>query len=108
MIAFCSPSVALPEDTPRQALTSIKVLDLLTNRYHVGIVHAASETMLDVEMPLAARLSAGQRIHFALSDESGGIVARRAMRSALVRQVQTTAQARLRIDLTPGAECVAA
>jgi hypothetical protein len=94
--------------SPLGSLTCIKVLDLLTNRYHTGIVHAASDGALDVEMPLAARLSAGQRVHFALADPAGGIIPRQAMRSALVRRVHTTAHARLRIDLTPAAECVAA
>jgi hypothetical protein len=103
MVACFFPSFSPSSQSPTRLPTSIKVLDLLTNRYHAGIVHAVSESTLDVEMPLAARLSAGQRVHFALSDESGGIVARQAMRSALVRQVQTTPQARLRIDLTPAA-----
>ncbi len=103
MVAFYLPSIASVRHSPLRVPTSIKVLDLLTNRYHAGIVHAVSENALDVEMPLAARLSAGQRVHFALSDESGGIVARQAMRSALVRHVQTTPQSRLRIDLTPAA-----
>ncbi len=103
MVAFVLPSIAQACHSSLRLPTSIKVLDLLTNRYHAGIVHAVSESALDVEMPLAARLSAGQRVHFALSDESGAIVARQAMRSALVRQVQTTPQSRLRIDLTPSA-----
>jgi hypothetical protein len=107
MVAFFPPSISLVGRPPLRLPISIKVLDLLTNRYHAGIVHAVSENTLDVEMPLAARLSAGQRVHFALSDESGGIIARQAMRSALVRQVQTTSQARLRIDLTPAAVAAA-
>lgn len=84
----------------------IKILDLLTNRYHVGIVCAALEDGLQIELPLSARLSAGQRIHFAL-DDSTGVIARQTMRSALIRQVEATDEARLRIDLST-AECLAA
>ena len=106
MVALFPPSLAC--DTHLRSHTCIKVLDLLTNRYHAGIVHAASDDGLDIEMPLSAHLSAGQRVHFALGDQAGGVISRHAMRSALVREVHATARASLRIDLTPAAECVAA
>jgi len=106
MVAMFPPSLAC--DTPPRSHTCIKVLDLLTNRYHVGIVHAATDAGLEIEMPLSAHLSAGQRVHFALADQAGGIIPRHAMRRALVRQVHATARASQRIDLTPAAECVAA
>ena len=88
--------------------TVIKILDLLTNRYHAGIVYAASDSALDVELPLSSRLSAGQRVHFVLAAPTSGIIPRHTMRTALVRQVHTTPQSRLRINLTPAAEPVAA
>ena len=106
MVALFPRSLAC--DAPPRSHTNIKVLDLLTNRYHGGIVHAASDDGLEIEMPLSAHLSAGQRVHFALGDQVGGVIPRQAMRSALVREVHTTARASLRIDLTPAAECVAA
>jgi hypothetical protein len=106
MVAMFPPSLAC--DNHLRSHTCIKVLDLLTNRYHVGIVHAASDDGLEIEMPLSAHLRAGQRVHFALADEAGSIIPRHAMRRAMVRCVHTTPQASLRIDLTPAAECVAA
>src|SRR4051812_20465213 len=76
--------------------TSIKVLDLLTNRYHVGVIIAASDEGFLIEMPLAARLSAGQRIRFALDDASG-LICRRTMLHGTIQHVQINDQGRLRI-----------
>jgi len=106
MVAMFPPSLVC--DAHLRCDTCIKVLDLLTNRYHVGIVHAYTDDGLEIEMPLSARLSAGQRVHFALADEATGVISRQAMRSALVRRVGRTARASLRINLKPAGECVAA
>jgi len=86
--------------------TSIKILNLLTNRYHVGIVRASHDGGLHIEMPASARLIPGQRIHFAL-DDARGIVSRHTMRSALIRDVRSTDGRRLHVDLAT-AECLAA
>ncbi len=106
MVALFPPSLACDSHLRTSAHLCIKILDLLTNRYHVGIVHAASEDGLEIEMPLAARLSAGQRIRFAL-DDSIGIIPRQTMRRALIRHVHAD-RASLYIDLATAAECVAA
>jgi hypothetical protein len=106
MVAMFPPSLAC--DAHLRCDTCIKVLDLLTNRYHVGIVHAYTDDGLDIEMPLSARLRAGQRVHFALAEAGTGVIPRQTMRSAMVRRVGRTTRASLRIDLTPAGECVAA
>lgn len=103
--------VALFPASPAHSRTraaTIKILNLLTNRYHVGIVHHTSADTFDIEMPRAARLCAGQHVRFALSDPSIGIIPRHTMRSALIRHVNATARDSLRVDLSPAAECVAA
>ena len=104
MVALFPPTA---DRTPTRSAT-IKILNLLTNRYHVGIVHHTSDNHFYIELPLAARLSAGQRVRFALSDPSIGIIPRHTMRSALISRVDSTAQASLRVDLSPAAECIAA
>jgi hypothetical protein len=101
-----SPSLSGHTPLRSSSHLCIKILDLLTNRYHVGIVHAASNDGLEIEMPLSTHWRAGQRIHFAL-DDAVGIIPRQTMRSALIRHVHTD-QSSLRIDLTTAAECVAA
>ena len=110
MVALFSPSPAsdtfLPLLRRSFVMRGIKILDLLTNRYHAGVVHAALADGLQIEVPLSAHLSAGQRVHFAL-DEAAGIVPRQTMRSAMVRRVQATQESRLRIELST-AECLAA
>ena len=75
----------------RESSTSgcaIKVLDLLTNRYHLGKVRSAGRDSLVVEMPPASPLRAAQRIRFVLADDAGVIVSRKAMRSAVVAHVE--------------------
>ena len=99
MVALCPPSAH--KSSPEAARLCIKLLDLLTNRYYVGVVHAASDDALEIEMPLSSRLAAGQRVHFALADDSQAILPRHAMRSATVRRVHTTPYCRLRADLSP-------
>ena len=72
---------------------------MLTNRYYVGIVHATGEGSLAIEVSRSARLNAGQRVQYVLADDSSAVVARRHMRHALVRQVDTSDRLRLRADL---------
>jgi len=88
--------------TPRPH--AIKVLDLLTNRYHVGIVHATSAESLAIEMPRSARLNAGQRVQFVLADNTSAIISRRTMRHALVQHVETADNFRLMAHLTTAAD----
>jgi hypothetical protein len=90
-----------PKLSPDAARLCIKLLDLLTNRYHVGIVHASSPGTLEIDMPLSSRLAAGQRVHFAIADDSHALIPRHAMRPALVRRVHTTSHTRLRVNLSP-------
>ena len=75
----------------RESSTSgcaIKVLDLLTNRYHLGKVRSAGRDSLVVEMPRTSPLRAAQRIRFVLADDAGGIVARKAMRAAVIAHAE--------------------
>src|SRR5262245_57233693 len=92
-----------PSSTPQ---TSIKILNLLTNRYHLGVVHASHDGGMHIEMPASARLIPGQRIHFAL-DNDHVIICRNTMRSALIRDVKSSDGRRLQVHLAP-AECLAA
>jgi sulfopyruvate decarboxylase TPP-binding subunit len=85
---------------------SIKVLDLLTNRYHVGVVQVVSHSQIEIELPLSARLNAGQRVQFVLEDAGGGVVSRRTMRTARVCHVTTTDRVRAHLAMT--AESLAA
>ena len=68
------------------AVTHVKLLDLLTNRYHVGIVRAQGEEALCVEMPATARLCRGQRVRYIVSD-GRGLVEKRSMRRACVTSI---------------------
>lgn len=97
-------SIASPKSRRAPAAHAIKLLDLLTNRYYVGIVHATSPGSLAIEMPLASRLNAGQRVQFVLADNTSAIIPRHTMRNALVRHVDTTDNLRLRAHLTMTAE----
>jgi hypothetical protein len=94
----------IPLCSPPQ--TSIKILNLLTNRYFVGIVRASLDDGLYVELPASARLTPGQRIHFAL-DNSPGVISRITMRSATIRDVKSFDGRRLHVNLAT-AECLAA
>src|SRR5262245_29392134 len=85
MVATASPAhLAIPRDS----LRTIKVLDLLTNRYHVGRVQGNSDNGLEVCMPSTTRFHAGQRVRYVLAAEDARmIVARQAMQSGFVAQV---------------------
>jgi hypothetical protein len=88
------PVVSLPGRT-----CAIKLLDLLTNRYHVGVVQAAGQGGLAIEMPRTTRLSAGQRVQYVLANDTSAVLPRRYMRQALVRHVDRSDGARVRADL---------
>jgi hypothetical protein len=68
-----------------QTESPIKVLDLLTNRYHVGIVREYSDNALQVTLPASAHLCAGQRVRFIVGDHA--LVARHAMQRGFITQV---------------------
>ena len=86
---------------------AIKLLDQLTNRYHVGIVRSAARDSLIIDMPATARLRSGQQIKFVLADDAGGIVERCAMRTAVIGQVLGDPYI-VRMSLNLGAEVAAA
>ena len=65
----------------------IKLLDLLTNRYHVGLVRDSSESGLEIELPASTHFAAGQRVRFAVGDQP--LVARNTMRRGFITQVSS-------------------
>jgi hypothetical protein len=77
---------------------AIKLLDLLTNRYHVGVVESAWEEGLRVELPPMTRLCAGQRVRFVVASEDG-LVSKGSMRRALVSDVHRAMPDRMSIEL---------
>ncbi len=83
---------------------AIKVLDPLTRRYHAGVVHAASDGSLEVELAGAAALEPGNVIRYSFADTP--FVAAHAMRSAVVKQVariNQTLQVALAVELESAA-----
>ena len=79
---------------------AIKLRDLVTNRYYVGVVHATWDENLTIEMPRTARLNAGQRVQFVLVDNTSAVIPQRSMREALVQHVETAENRRVRARLT--------
>ena len=77
---------------------AIKVLDLLTNRYHVGVIEATSAAGMQVVLPASSHLHAGQRVKFIVAGEQP-LVARMSMRRGFVSQVRSYLADRLRIDI---------
>ena len=86
---------------PLHLRNPIKVLDLLTNRYHAGLVLESSDAGLEVEMPASSHLTAGQRVRFVVGDEP--LVARQSMRRGFVTQVfsDDCGQLSVRLALLP-------
>jgi hypothetical protein len=78
---------------------SIKLLDLLTNRYHTGIVRETSPAAMQVELPASSHLHAGQRVRFALADAQP-LVSRSTMRRAFITNVSPEHTNRLHVHLT--------
>lgn len=83
-----SPLLPIAEETP-----SIKLLDLLTNRYHAGVVRRSAGSLVQVEMPASARLRPGQRVRCIIARPSAGVLARGDMRRAAVLHIEPPAQA---------------
>jgi hypothetical protein len=77
---------------------SIKLLDLLTNRYHTGIVRQTSPAAMQVELPASSHLHAGQRVRFALADAQP-LVSRSTMRRAFITNVSPEHTNRLSVHL---------
>lgn len=78
------------------SLSAIKILDIKTRRYYAGLVRAASDGSLEVELPAAAVLFAGGIVRYALS-ESAFIPAHK-MQSAVVTQMARVGRC-LRVSL---------
>ena len=91
----CVSETTLPQPSNPQ---SIKLLDLLTNRYHVGVVRSASERGMQVDVAANSRLQVGQRVHFAM-DGPEGIISRREMRRGFITRVAPSNSGVARIDL---------
>jgi hypothetical protein len=98
-LPFHSPRAAdgPPDHAPPQ---SVKLLDLLTNRYHVGIVRGNSAAGMQVEFPASAHLQAGQRVHFAMSGDQP-LIARRAMMRGFITRVAPSHTGAARVHLQP-------
>jgi hypothetical protein len=86
--AFSTPSV------------SIKLLDLLTNRYHSGIVREDQDGAMQVELSATSRFHAGQRVHFVVAGDHD-VVRRHSMRRAFITQVSLLFADRLSVRLSP-------
>jgi hypothetical protein len=84
-------------------ISLVKVLDLLTNRYHTGIVRAtaaasAGDETLYLELPASARLAQGQRVRFIIAD-GRRLIAKRSMRRAEITAVLPEGPAHLHVQL---------
>lgn len=67
---------------------AVKLLDLITNRYHAGVVERADEGSLRVQMPATTRLRPGQRVRCIVASPSSGVLSRGQMRRASVLRVE--------------------
>lgn len=106
------PFSRTPLPTPIQvslapAADSVKLLDLLTNRYHLGLLRSSSESALELELPLSSHLFAGQRVRFVVAGNSP-LVARHDMRGACITHVGRAPGNRLRVELALSPESAAA
>ena len=97
---------SLPETPASQAApASIKLLDLLTNRYHLGLIRESSDAGLQVELPAsspATRFHAGQRVRFILAGEGaaeGGLISKNDMHRAFITNVSPAPENRVDIRL---------
>src|ERR1051325_2141761 len=77
---------------------AIKLLDLLTNRYHLGVVRESSGENLQIEVPASSHFHAGQRVRYVVAGEDG-VVRRHSMHRAFVTNVLAGVQNPLRIQL---------
>lgn len=86
-------------DLPESCETSspIKLLDLLTNRYHTGVVRETSDASLDIELPATTRLAPGQRVRFIVGNQP--LVARNAMRRGYITEISASQTSAVRLAL---------
>jgi hypothetical protein len=91
---------SLEHDALKSPSVSIKLLDLLTNRYHSGIVCEDRDGAMRVELPASSRFRAGQRVHFVVGGDHD-LVRRHAMRRAFITQVSSLFADRLSVRLAP-------
>jgi hypothetical protein len=96
---FCQTSFISPDVQTTSPTRAIKMLDLLTNRFHSGVVRGMAGMRLEIQMPLAARWQPGQRVRFAI-EEDGRIVSRRDMQPAIITHVEAAPGAGLQMNLT--------
>ena len=66
--------------------SSIKLLDLLTNRYHLGILRRSTSTYLQVELSGASGFHAGQRVRFIVADDQS-LVSKTSMHRGFITNV---------------------
>ena len=86
----------------QEPTTSVKLLDLLTNRYHAGIVHTPAGPAgqrLRVQVPASSHFRAGQRVRCILAPHSAGVLAKGDMRRASVLHVEAPGTAHLLLEL---------
>jgi len=90
-------SVFTPRPTSSRS-ASIKLLDLLTNRYHLGILRKSTPTYLQVELSGggASCFHAGQRVRFIIADDQS-LVSRTAMRRGFITNVFAGEQNRVNL-----------
>src|SRR3954467_15163218 len=78
---------------------SIKVLDLLTNRYHLGIIRETTDAALRVELPASSQLQAGQRVRFIVAGRQP-LVSRMSMQKAFITDVSPHHANRMNVRLS--------
>ena len=66
--------------------SSIKLLDLLTNRYYPGVLRKSTPTYLLVELSGVSCFRAGQRVRFVVADDQS-LVSRTEMRRGFIANV---------------------
>jgi hypothetical protein len=94
MVAHVAPFSSIDSESNN----AIKLLDLLTNRYHVGIVRESSDAGLDVELPASSHLHAGQRVRFIVAG-SQPLVSRHAMHRAFITEVSPSSPLSSRLNV---------
>lgn len=84
--------------SPGFGSTPIKLLDLLTNRYYLGLVRQSGDGALHVEMAASSHFQAGQRVRFIVADDHE-VVSRRTMQRACITQVSAHVADRMNVRL---------
>jgi hypothetical protein len=88
MVSAIADSMAT---TQAPAGTSVKLLDLVTNRYHGGLLRRSAGTSVKVEVAATSRLRVGQRVRCIVAPTSSGVLSRTQMRRASVLRVEADA-----------------